>query len=173
MYFKDISNFKNTSDYLAILNGSLIADVIIILMVFFGFFKSKFLKNWYLKLNFFAVVADVLILVIGAILTRYFYPMIFKDWSIVKFTGLFVVIQVIHDVLFYIFFDKIVPRGSNVVFDMFKDYAKEVSGGAILGDSFMVVMTALLSSLLASQSLNTNIIILILTSYILPYIMYF
>jgi len=173
MYFKDISNFKNTSDYLAILNGSLIADVIIILMVFFGFFKSKFLKNWYLKLNFFAVVADVLILVIGAILTRYFYPMIFKDWSIVKFTGLFVVIQVIHDVLFYIFFDKIVPRGSNVVFDMFKDYAKEVSGGAILGDSFMVVMTALLSSLLASQSLNTNIIILILASYILPYIMYF
>lgn len=173
MYFKDISNFKNTSDYLAILNGSLIADVIIILMVFFGFFKSKFLKNWYLKLNFFAVVADVLILVIGAILTRYFYPMIFKDWSIVKFTGLFVVIQVIHDVLFYIFFYKIVPRGSNVVFDMFKDYAKEVSGGAILGDSFMVVMTALLSSLLASQSLNTNIIILILASYILPYIMYF
>ena len=173
MYFKDISNFKNTSDYLAILNGSLIADVIIILMVFFGFFKSKFLKNWYLKLNFFAVVADVLILVIGAILTRYFYPMIFKEWSIVKFTGLFVVIQVIHDVLFYIFFDKIVPRGSNVVFDMFKDYAKEVSGGAILGDSFMVVMTALLSSLLASQSLNTNIIILILASYILPYIMYF
>lgn len=173
MYFKDISNFKNTSDYLAILNGSLIADVIIILMVFFGFFKSKFLKNWYLKLNFFAVVADVLILVIGAILTRYFYPIIFKEWSIVKFTGLFVVIQVIHDVLFYIFFDKIVPRGSNVVFDMFKDYAKEVSGGAILGDSFMVVMTALLSSLLASQSLNTNIIILILASYILPYIMYF
>jgi len=173
MYFKDISNFKNTSDYLSILNGSLIADVIIILMVFFGFFKSKFLKEWYLKLNFFAVVADVLILVIGAILTRYFYPMIFKEWSIVKFTGLFVVIQVIHDILFYIFFDKIVPRGSNVVFDMFKDYAKEVGGGAILGDSFMVVMTALLSSLLASQSLNTNIIILILASYILPYVIYF
>lgn len=173
MYFKDISNFKNTSDYLAILNGSLIADVIIILMVFFGFFKSKFLKEWYLKLNFFAVVADVLILVIGAILTRYFYPMIFKEWSIVKFTGLFVIIQVIHDILFYLFFDKIVPRGSNVVFDMFKDYAKEVGGGAILGDSFMVVMTALLSSLLASQSLNTNIIILILASYILPYVIYF
>ena len=173
MYFKDISNFNNTSDYLAILNGSLIADVIIILMVFFGFFKSKFLKEWYLKVNFFAVVADVLILVIGAILTRYFYPMIFKEWSIVKFTGLFVIIQVIHDILFYLFFDKIVPRGSNVVFDMFKDYAKEVGGGAILGDSFMVVMTALLSSLLASQSLNTNIIILILASYILPYVIYF
>jgi len=173
MYFKDISNFKNTSDYLAILNGSLIADVIIILMVFFGFFKSKFLKKWYLKLNVFAVVADVLILVIGAILTRYFYPMIFKEWSILKFTGLFVIIQIIHDVLFYIFFEKIVPRGSNVVFDMFKEYAKEVGGGAILGDSFMVVLTALFSSLLASQSLNTNIIILILTTYILPYIMYF
>ena len=173
MYFKDISNFKDTSDYLAILNGSLIADVIIILMVFFGFFKSKFLKNWYLKFNFFAVVADVLILVIGAIITRYFYPKLFKEWSIVKYTGLFVVIQVIHDILFYLFFEKVVPRGSNVVFDMFKDYAKEVGGGAILGDSFMVVMTALLSSLLASQSKNTNIIILVLATYVLPYIMYF
>jgi hypothetical protein len=56
---------------------------------------------------------------------------------------------------------------------MFKEYAKEVGGGAILGDSFMVVLTSLFSSLLASQSLNTNIIILILTTYILPYIMYF
>lgn len=173
MIFSDISEFSKTTDYLAILNGSLIADVIIILMVFFGFFKSQFLKKWYLKLNVFAVVADVLILVIGAILTRYFYPVFFKEWSIIKFTGLFVIIQIIHDILFYLFFDKIVPQGSNVVFDMFKDYAKEVGGGAILGDSFMVILTSLLSSYLASKNLNTNIIVLVLATYIIPYIIYF
>ena len=44
MIFNDISEFSKTTDYLAILNGSLIADVIIILMVFFGFVNHNFKK---------------------------------------------------------------------------------------------------------------------------------
>ena len=34
-------------------------------MVYLNIFKSRFLKEWYLKLNLNAVIADVLILVIG------------------------------------------------------------------------------------------------------------
>ena len=76
-----------------------------------------FLKDWYLKLNINAVIADVLILVIGFILTRFFYFKLFDSYSLIKFTGLFLFIQIVHDILFYIFFEKIVPKGSNKVFD--------------------------------------------------------
>jgi uncharacterized protein YacL len=171
--FKNLSNFSNTSDYLPILNGAIIADIIIILMVYYNFFGSKFLKDWYLKLNINAVIADVLILVIGFILTRFFYFKLFDSYSLIKFTGLFLFIQIVHDILFYIFFEKIVPKGSNKVFDLFKSYAKEVGGGAILGDSFMVLLTIFIAKFLGNYSLNTNIITLIVSIYIIPYIIYF
>jgi len=53
--------------------------------------------------------------------------------------------------------------------DFFKEYAKEVGVGAILGDSFMMILSCLLSSHFATHSLNANIILLIVSVYFLPY----
>ena len=53
--------------------------------------------------------------------------------------------------------------------DFFKEYAKEVGSGAILGDSFMMIIACLLSSHFATYSLNSNIIILIISLYFIPY----
>ncbi len=169
MIFKDISNFNNVNDYLPILNGSLNADLIIIFLLYHGIFNSSLLKKWYKKYQLSAVIADVLILVIGIILARFFYKYFFTSFNIWKFTGLAVIIQIIHDLLFYWFF-KTVPRGYNDMLDFFKDYASEVGVGAILGDSFMMIITCLLSSYFATYSLNSNLIILIVSLYFFPYL---
>jgi hypothetical protein len=168
MIFQDISNFNNINDYLPILNGCLNADLIIIFLLYHGVFNSFFLKKWYKKYQLSAVIADVLILVIGIIIARYLYKYFFGAFNIWKFTGLAVIIQIIHDILFYVFFNFI-PVGYNSMLDFFKSYAKEVGFGAILGDSFMMIIACLLSSNFATFSVNTNIIILILSSYLLPY----
>lgn len=69
--FGDLSKFNNISDYLQILNGSIAADIIIIFMLFYTpAFNSKFLGKWYSKYGLSAAIADILILVIGMILTR-------------------------------------------------------------------------------------------------------
>ena len=65
-----------------------------------------------------------------------------------------------------------VPRGKNMMLDTFKDYANEVGFKAVLSDSLMIISTCLLSSYFVSLSLNANIIILILSVYILPYAIY-
>jgi uncharacterized protein YacL len=101
---KDISKFNNTSDYLPIINGCVTADLIIIFLVFHGVFRSKYLKKWYTTFQLSAVLADTLILVIGIIIARFFYKNLFNEFNIWKFTGLAVVIQIIHDILFYLFF---------------------------------------------------------------------
>ena len=80
-------------------------------------------------------------------------------------------IQIIHDLLFYQLF-KGIPRGTNRMMDTFKDYAKEVSYKAILSDSGMMIMACILSAYLAGHSLNTNIIVLIVAVYSLPYLLY-
>jgi hypothetical protein len=168
MIFKDISNFNNVNDYLPILNGCINADLIILFLLYHGVFNSYFLKKWYKKYQLSAVLADVLILVIGIILARFFYKFIFQSFNIWKFTGLAVIIQIIHDLLFYWLF-KTIPTGYNAMFDFFKEYAKEVGFGAILGDSFMMILSCLLSSNFATYSFNYNIILLIISMYFFPY----
>ena len=78
----DISNFNNVSDYLPILNSVIITDLFVIILLFIGFIKSKVLQHWYRKLTLSAVIADVLIIVIGIILTRFFYPYVFSKYSL-------------------------------------------------------------------------------------------
>jgi len=169
---KDISRFNNISDYLPLLNGSLIADIIVLYIVYYTpFFNSKHLMNWYETYRLSAVLADVLILMIGIVIARYIFSIFNISWNIWMFIATVLLIQVVHDVLFFWFFSSI-PRGKNVMFDVFKDYANEVSFGAILGDSFMIILAVLLSSYLASISLNANIITLITALYIIPYILY-
>lgn len=168
MIFKDISNFGNINDYLPIINGAINADLIILLLVFHGVFKSVYLKKWYKKYQLNAVLADTIILIIGIILTRFFYKYLFSSFSIWKFTGLAVAIQIIHDVLFYLLF-KNLPLGYNSMLDFFKEYANEVGVGAIIGDSFMMILACLLSSNLATYSTNVNIIALFVSLYLFPY----
>ncbi len=169
--FKNIANFDNTHDYLSLLNGVLITDLLVIFLLNAQIIKSNILRKWYTKYNLSAVIADVLIILIVLIITRAVYYYVFDKFSIVKFIFLAVSIQIIHDILFYIFF-KNIPRGVNNMLDTFKDYANEISFKAILGDSAMMILASLISSYLANKSLNTNIIVLIVFVYLLPYLLY-
>ena len=168
MIFKDISNFNNVNDYLPILNGCINADLLIIFLVYHGVFNSFYLKKWYKKYQLSAVLADVLILFIGIILARFLYKYIFSTFSIWKFTFLAVCIQILHDILFYFFF-TLIPKGHNSMIDFFKEYAKEVGIGAIAGDSFMMILSCLISSNFATFTLNSNIICLVFSLYFFPY----
>ena len=172
MIFKDISNFNNVNDYLAILNGCINADLIILFLVFHNFIGSKYLKKWYNTFRLSACIADILILVIGIIIARFFYHFLFKEFNIFYFTVLALVIQITHDFLFYLLF-KNIPQGYSYILDFFKLYAKEVGVNAILGDSFMMIIACLLSSYFATFNLNLNIITLILSVYLIPYMIYY
>lgn len=167
-----IDDFNNTSHYLPILNASVLADIIVLLIVYYTpFFNSRFLMKYYEEYRLGAIIADVLILVIGMIITRYYYKAFFNEFSILNFLVLALVIQIIHDILFFILFSN-VPVGKNKFLDIFKKYAKEVSWGAILGDSFMIILTVLFSVYFSKQSYNYNIILLTVLVYLIPYVLY-
>ena len=83
--FTNIANFSNTKDYLPLLNGVLITDLFVIMCLNMKLIKSVVLKEWYGKYNLSAVIADVLIILIGLIIVRAFYYYIFDTFSIIKF----------------------------------------------------------------------------------------
>ena len=171
MTFKNISQFANTSDYLPIFNGVLITDMIVICLLIGGALNSNVLKTWYADLSLSAVIADVLIIFIGIILARFLYPYIFSEYSLIKFIGLAVGIQVVHDILFYQLCVS-VPRGRSQILDIFKDYGRENGYKAILSDSAMMISAILIGSYLKGESLNANLITMIVAVYIVPYLIY-
>jgi hypothetical protein len=168
---KDIANFNNTNDYISILSAVIITDLIVILLLNINLIKTKSLKSWYNTFNLSAVIADVLVIVLVLILTRYLYYKIFKEFSIIKFIFLALSLQITHDILFYIMI-TLIPKGSNRMIDVFKDYANEVSYWAIIADSLMMISASLLAYYFVNLDMNTNIIILIIAIYIIPYMIY-
>ena len=168
---KNIANFNNTNDYLPLFNAVLITDLFVILLLNLKVIKSKVLRQWYSQYNLSAVIADVLIILIMLIIARAIYYYIFDTFSILNFIILAVMLQISHDVLFYVFFSN-VPRGVNKMLVTFKDYANDVSFYAIVSDSGMMIMSSLIAYYLVNKSTNTNIIVLISFIYLLPYLLY-
>jgi hypothetical protein len=168
---KNIGNFNNINDYLPLFNAVLITDLFVIFLLNTNVIKSQVLHKWYLLYNLSAVIADVLIILIGLIITRAIYYYIFDNFSLIKFIIIAVAVQIIHDILFYILFSN-TPRGVNKMLDTFKDYANDVSYKAIFADSGMIIMACLIASYLVNKNTNTNIIVLISSLYLLPYLLY-
>ena len=145
---------------LPMLNGSLAADIVILFILYYTrFFNSDHLKKWYETYRLSAVLADVLILMIGMIIANCIFKTMGWSWTLVKYILVILLVQITHDILFYIFI-KSVPRGNNKMLDTFKDYAKEVKTGAVLGDSFMMVLSVLIAYVCTKQTTKTNLYIL-------------
>jgi hypothetical protein len=171
MFFYDLSHFSSISDYLPLLTAALITDLFVILRLVLGQIKSKSLTEWYKKYGLAAVLADVLSIVIGIVIARFIYPQFFSKFSILSFLCVVVVVQWIHDLSFAKLFNAI-PKGKSPIIDTFKEYANEFGIMILFADSAMMIFTVLIASILASFDLNTNIIVLIVFSYILPYLLY-
>lgn len=176
---KDISNYNNTSDLWYIFIAVLAIDVLVIFMV--RFFPEVFgaaVNRWYDMFGLSAVIADVGIIVIGFIIARYVYTKWVKakfaegKWNPLIFTATAVGVQLIHDVAFYFGVIQQVPRGQNMMMDVFKDYA--TSGGAkiLFADALMMVGSSMLAITLKTASGFSVTSFATLIAYALPYILY-
>jgi hypothetical protein len=140
---------------------------VIVLSKFFPLTKT--LGTWYRDFGVVAVGSDILIIVLGIALAQLIVPGI-SGWNLV---GLSVLIQVIHDILFYILVILGVPEGQNKIIDLFKKYAAEGSWKIILADSAMVASSVLLMEWLDNNYSDSQIgFVGLLAVYSLLYIIY-
>ncbi len=169
---KPTINYNNKFEYIPIITANIYADLFIIFVTFVNFYvKIKSLEGWYKKYRLSAMIADILIGVLYILLGRYLVYKSGINVGLTEFAGICVFIQIIFDFLFYIFFTMI-PIGSNDMLDYFKRYSKEVGAGALLGDSFLVIMAVIISALLNQTSYDANIVFLIISIYLVPYFIY-
>ena len=85
------------------------------------------------------MMADILIGVIYLLIARYIVHTNRMNVSLFEFGVLAVGVQLVLDFLFYIFF-SLVPKGSNHMLDLFKDWAKYAKLDALWGDSILILV---------------------------------
>ena len=175
----DISNPSNVSDFFYILLAVLFVDVLVIFLTrFYPELFGRNLNRWYDLFGLNAVIADVLVIVLGFVIARYLYKYVIAPkflnnrWSPLAFTGTVVGTQLLHDLFFYFAVIQNVPRGNNMMIDVFKDYAAGAGGKILMGDAFMMVGSTLLAIVLKSQRTDLVAAFGFLTAYALPYILY-
>lgn len=169
---KPTTDYNNKFEYIPILTANIYADLFIIFIAFSKiYFTVKSLEGWYKKYRLSAMIADILIGVLYMLLGRYVVYKSGVEIGLTSFAAICVFIQIVFDFLFYMFF-SIIPKGSNNMLDFFKVYSKEAGTGALLGDSFLVLMAVILSALLNQASYDTNIVLLITSIYLTPYFIY-
>ena len=65
-----------------------------------------------------------------------------------------------------------VPKNTNHMLDLFKEWARFAKLDALWGDSILVIVGVIVSAFLNAQSFDFNMIVLILSCYLIPYIIY-
>jgi len=157
-------------NFLSLLNAALATDLIVIALALTGYLNGKALTLWYKKFGLGAVIADVLILVLGFIISYYIYRYFFKTDNLLLFISIVIIVQLIHDFFFALFVNNY--KGKSEILNVFKMYIKEISYRILLVDAMMLVSTVLLEKVLSSMNQTTNIITLIVLVYITPYLLF-
>jgi hypothetical protein len=170
-----LSDFKNIKDIPILFFAILTVDVIVLFLTRAspGFWGSA-LNTWYDKFGLAAVLSDVTIILIGFLIARYIYTEFIRPKygeSHALFLGLLVLVQFIHDVLFYYLAILPIPKGTNQMMDVFRVYSK--GGKNILaGDAGLMIGSYLVGLLYKAMPQEYFVASSAVVSYMLPYGLY-
>ena len=152
--------------------NSLVSSVIWVDLI--GIILSKYkllgesLYQWYIQYGLTAVLSDCLIIILGILLTNLLFP----NASLYHFIVIAVIIQLIHDVLFYLLVIKKVRPGENSIIDLFKKYSDAHGYKILVADSIMVISSILIYTFLKKMKPELVFFIGSLGAYAMTYIVY-
>ena len=175
MKYGDISNFYKIGDYLPILNGCINAELTVIYIAYFTLYltigNTDALKLWHEKYTFTLSVWSISTMMVVIILTRLIYTLIFNEFTIYRFTFLSVVIQLVYDLFYYLIFYHKLPKGLKL-FNYLDVNTDDVSYRTSTESVTSIILASFLSSNFATYTLNSNLILLVVSIYFIPFFIY-
>jgi uncharacterized protein YacL len=126
------------------------------------------LDSWYKQFGIVAVMSDVLVIILGILLAQFIKPT--ADTHTLAITS--IIIQVIHDSLFYVGVILPIPRGHNAMIDLFKKYSNEGGYKILLADAAMIGGSVYLADYFHSLRTEHVVFLCLLAVYAITFILY-
>jgi hypothetical protein len=171
----NITNYRNTGDWFYLVTATLLVDLVVIFLAKYPgpntMMKVGALNEWYDKFGIAAVGSDVLSILIVTMLTRYIYTGLgFKGplW----FMAILLLLQIAHDIFFYLAVILPIPKGHNAMIDVFKTYATENGFKILVADSLMMISAVTAASILKGMDYHWTVATSFITLYSLCYVIY-
>lgn len=142
-------------------------DLIVIFLSLYGLL-GKTIREWYAKFGPVAVLSDCLIIILVIMLANFLYP----TASTLELILVALILQLVHDGLFYVLVIQQIPEGHNGIIDLFKKYAAEGSYRILIADALMVLASILGHDILETQSTEITSFFGFLATYALSYSIY-
>ena len=140
--------------------------------------KWMAINNWYTNLRWTAVILDIISVLIGFYIAKFIYEylvttkLIDDKHDLLKFLGIVLCVQIIHDFSFYFLVIKDSKMGSSLVMDEFIRYSKSVGINAIIGDSIMYLLATPLVFYLVNVRTDVNVFSSLVSLYLVGYFIY-
>ena len=173
-------------DLTTIILITLITETIFVFMFRFTDFKIfgnwAGVNKWYNNFGWTGIIMDCLIIIIGFYIAKYIFIKLVKYRyisesknniiNIAKYLGILLIVQIVHDILFYLCVVLPVKPRTNLVMDEFKEYANKAGIKAIIGDSSMYIVSIIIFVLLQNIDSELKIFLSVLCLYTLSYFLY-
>jgi len=170
----DVSNYKNSGDWLYLITGATVVDLFVIFMTKYPGPKPTFgvnaLNDWYTKFGALAAASDILSALIGLFFARLIYAQL--GGSVWVFIAAILGFQLFHDILFYLAVILPLPKGENAMIDVFKAYAAENGYAILFADAAILLGSAGIGSVLKGLPEQYTVGTLLIALYSLCYVVY-
>jgi hypothetical protein len=175
IYLSDIGDYRNIDDIYTIVNSSLFTLTLSLLATRIGNLGGFSLNAYFDIFGIEGVLSNTMLITLIFQLARYFYTVLYakadKSWSPFVFICAVIVVQILHDVLFYYGVINLLPSGKNEMVDILKQYSKENSVPTIGGHSALLLITALVAMITNDMDMVSKFVLLGVVLYSLPYIL--
>lgn len=126
------------------------------------------LDAWYKQFGIVAVMSDVLVIILGILLAQIIRPN--ADVHTLATTS--IIIQLIHDTLFYFGVILPIPRGHNSMIDLFKKYSNEGGYKILIADAAMIGGSVYLADYFSTLRTEYVVFAGLLAVYAITFILY-
>ena len=170
----DIGDYKQSDDLLAIGSATIFVINLAAALTRIGLIGGKALNTYFDLFGLEGILANTSLIVIMFQIARLGYTKFYTDggrpWSPFVFVCFLILVQVLHDLLFYYGVINVLPSGSNEMIDALKKYSQENGSRALAGHAAFLIFVGIVAMFLKERSLTFIIMISAFTLYIMPYV---
>lgn len=169
----DIGDFRATDDLWPIGSAAVVGVNFAVALAKLGGVGGLTLSTYFDTFGLEGILANASWVVILMQAARWIYTTFYaeagsKAWSPFVFVCILILVQLIHDLLFYYGLVRSLPSGRNEMVDALKRYANAYGPRALFGHSAFLLFTAIVAMFLKETTFVTSFLILNLALYMLP-----